>query len=200
LAAIAAGLAQRPQAASPAAFAPAAAAAPPGGMHIPPSQPGVVDLFMRVVDAQRQATQRFCLLIVPEDNYPRFEEFDTVAALVTAIRSYADTDFHLFPFLGTRLPITKGPFRFLRTPFGGNIPLFDMIDENAPEEEHGWMGKTALPDIHHGVPTTLPDDEPMESPHAEDPAPPEPVSQPVPVGGLIAEEGMPFSGGGGIPE
>ncbi len=62
--------------------------------------------------------------------------------------------------MGTRLPITKGPLRFLKTPYG-NLPLFDPVDESAPEADHGWMGD-ALPDPNLGIPQSAPDAEDRE--------------------------------------
>lgn len=146
-------------------------------VFVPPDQPVVIDLLSKLVNSQRQPGQKFILVVLPESDNPRIEEHDTVEKLIAAIRGYDKTDCSVFAMLGHRLPITKRPFRFLKTPFGGNIPLFDPTGVDA-EEDHGWMGKDPLPDPTMGIPQTPPDDEPEEEVQARQ-QPPQQVVAPA---------------------
>lgn len=108
----------------------------------PHDQPAVQDLMRSLIDSQRQAGQSFYLVVVPDDATPRIEEFSTVGAQIDRIIELLGTECALFPFLGHKLSITRGPTRFLRTPFGGMLPLFRIPPpEEAEIEETGWVGR-----------------------------------------------------------
>ncbi len=117
---------------------PAVAAFP--GLPASVTVPAVASLVAQVLNAQRQVGQKFLLLVLPEDDWPRCEEFDTVDGLVSRIKALLGEPCHLFPFMGTQLTITQGPNRFLRTPLGA-VPLFDIPDPDTSDPtEYGWVG------------------------------------------------------------
>lgn len=102
--------------------------------------PAVHTLISTLLNQTRAADQRYHLVVLPEDDWPRTEEFDDVKDMIARVQELLDTPCHLFPFLGTKLAITKGPNRFLRTPLGA-LPLFDIPTEGQmDDEDHGWMG------------------------------------------------------------
>ena len=97
-------------------------------------------LMVRLLAEQRTAGQKFHLLVVPDDDWPYCEEYDSVEDLIAAVREKLGQACHLFPFLGARLRVTAGPMRYLKTPYG-SLPLFD-VDETEPAAGHtdGWVG------------------------------------------------------------
>ena len=124
-------------AALPAAAVPAAtpAAAPwlvPG--------PAMTSLVTHALNSARPASQKFTLMVLPEDGWPAFEDFEDVGLLVGRIKQLVGTQCCLFAFLGHRLDITAGPHRFLQTPMGA-LPLFDIpAAGSAPSAQFGWVG------------------------------------------------------------
>lgn len=128
----------------PTAAAPAAApqlAFPMPAMATPTmAQPAIQDMLTMLINQTKLAGQAFYLVVVPEDNYPRVEEYTTFEALLAAIKGYVKTYVCLFPFLGQRMGITDGEHRHLRTPYG-LFPLFDIPKEDMlVESPHGWVG------------------------------------------------------------
>lgn len=107
--------------------------------------PATASLLRQTMNMQRPVSQRFYLVVIPESDWPTCEKFDTVDELIDRIKSLLGTPCNLFPFLGTHMPITKGPgsFRFISTPTG-SLPLFDMPEpDGTAEEEHGWVGTSS---------------------------------------------------------
>lgn len=119
---------------------PASPPVPAPPVKLLPEQPAVVDMLQRIINSQRQAGQKFLLLVIPEGDWPRREEYDTIERLIDAIRRRDKTPCSVYAFLGYPLIISKGPFRFLETPFGAKLPLFDPVASGDSETEHGWLG------------------------------------------------------------
>jgi len=137
----------------------------------PPSthdQPALQSLVEQVLNSQRSADQKFYLLVLPEDDWPRHESFTDVQALVLRIKELLGTPCHLFPFMGHKLTITSGPNRFLQTPLGA-LPLFDIPPADAVEEtEHGWVGPSMdRPEIPQEVDEDFDDEDDPGEPAAQ---------------------------------
>lgn len=115
----------------------------------------VQSLVRNLLDTRRLADQKFYLVIVPDDSHPRVEEFDTIADLLDEIREHLGTPTSLFPFMGHHMGISKGPNRFLGTPYG-SVPLFVVPDADDLEfEDNGYVGE----DNELSAPTTESEDE-----------------------------------------
>ncbi len=144
-----------------------AVAAQPPKAKLSADVPAVQTLISTILNQTRAVDQRYHLVVLPEDDWPRTEEFDDVKDMIARVRELLDTPCHLFPFLGTKLAITKGPNRFLRTPLGA-LPLFDIPAEGQmDDEDHGWMGPSL---DKPQAPTDVPDDyDDTEAPVAEQP-------------------------------
>jgi hypothetical protein len=112
----------------------------PAPRSIPPTQPAVLDLVAQIVNSQRKVGEAFHLVVLPEDGFPVVESHNTIEELIRATRARLKAECAVFPFLGYKFAVTKGPFRFLKTPFGANIPLFDAPPDDLEEEPHGWVG------------------------------------------------------------
>ena len=67
------------------------------------------------------------------------EEFETEQELVARLKALVDRDVSVFSFSGSRLHISKPPFRHLLTA-AGPIPLFDIPKENFEPDETGYLG------------------------------------------------------------
>jgi hypothetical protein len=65
--------------------------------------------------------------------------FDTLAELTEHLRGLIDRDVSVSCFAGTRLGISKPPFRYLLTPEGPQ-PLFALPEDNLEEDESGYLG------------------------------------------------------------
>lgn len=99
-------------------------------------------MLVHALNTQRTVGQKFILLVLPADQWPRCEEFDDVSLLMNRIKELIGTPCCLFPFLGHRLGITEGPNRFLQTPVGP-LPLFVLPDgQTAGTEAFGWVGES----------------------------------------------------------
>ena len=102
--------------------------------------PAMSSMLRRVLDAQKPPAQKFFLLLVPEDDWPRVEEFTEIDACVDRIKELIGEPYHVYPFMGHHMSITAGPNRFLKTPMGP-VPLFEIPDpEEIDSQEHGWLG------------------------------------------------------------
>jgi len=120
-----------------AAVTPPPRAPSPGDALIPPA---AQTLLAALLNQQRQTDQMYHLVVIPEDDWPRVEAFECVTELITVVRELLGTSCHLFPFLGQRLIVTRGPNRFLRTPLGA-LPLFEIPEgDSLDDEEFGWVG------------------------------------------------------------
>ena len=116
----------------------------PEGHSPPVPDSATTSLLLQALSAGRPQSQKFGMVIIPEDGWPTCEEFGTAEALVARIRELLGQSCFLFPFLGTRLGITEGVNRFLTTPFGA-IPLFEIPDPTeTPEVATGWVGEEPL--------------------------------------------------------
>lgn len=143
----------------------------PPDYHAPATQ----DLVQRVVDATRSASQRFYLVVLPEDGHPRLEQFTAVDPLLSRIQQLVAeaAEVSLFPFIGNFMPITKGPNRFLKTPYGP-LPLFGIPDpEELEVEEHGYIGPVVPEPLIPQQP------EPPKPVTAQPPQSPSQVAQPA---------------------
>jgi len=128
-------------------------------------------LVSQVLNANRQVGQKFLLLVLPEDDWPRCEEFDVVTHLVDRIKELLGECCHLFPFLGMSLAITEGPNRFLQTPFGA-LPLFDLPDPSTVDAtQFGWVGPEIDRPQAPGAQLDEDDDEPPTSTPGSEQAP-----------------------------
>jgi hypothetical protein len=102
--------------------------------------PSVQGIVQQMLNTQRAADQQFYLVIVPEDADPTMRECNTIEQLTNTIREFLGTRTSLFPFLGYPLRISRGPNRFMATPFG-TLPLFDLPQEDQLEfETAGYVG------------------------------------------------------------
>jgi hypothetical protein len=82
---------------------------------------------------------KFYAAILHADGTYAVEEFDEMAQLVERVKSLIDRDVSVFSFAGTRLQISKPPFRHLLTPWGPQ-PLFNPPTENLEPDETGYLG------------------------------------------------------------
>lgn len=102
--------------------------------------PATMSLLMQVLNQQRQVSQKFYMVVLPDDGWPVVEEFTTVKELVESIKQKLGQPVYLFPFIGQQLTVTRGTHKFLQTPMG-SIPLFDIPDPSATvETTYGWVG------------------------------------------------------------
>ena len=119
-----------------------AAAAPPGNFPGPSALPAMQGLLTQILNTSRLADQRFYMVVVPDDDVPSVLEFATIEELIRGIQSRLGTPGWVFPFMGYRLHVSKGPLRWLLTPYG-NLPLFS--DTASPEpESSGYVGPAAV--------------------------------------------------------
>jgi len=152
----------RPAQPMPPGFHPTTHAAQLTGSLFDPSlaaqDPTIASLLSAALTNQRQAAQKFHLIIFPENDWPRCEEYTTADELVAVLKSLLGTNCHVYPFLGHRMVVTAGPHHFLKTPYGA-LPLFDLTGpDGAQEVEHGWLGDSLHPPM-----APQPDE---ENPHA----------------------------------
>jgi hypothetical protein len=102
--------------------------------------PAAQSLLYQLLNHQRGQSQKFHLVIVPDDDHPTCITCDTVEELLEHIRPYLDTNTSLFPFMGNPMRISKGPNRYLDTPFGA-LPLFVLPPTDELEfESDGFVG------------------------------------------------------------
>lgn len=139
---------RQPQMSQPPRTAPAALSLSTGVIPVPQEFDAATDSLLRAtLNANRRVHQSFHVLVIPEDNWPRVEPFDDIDATIARVKSLLGTNCHLFVFMGQRLTITKGPNRFLQTPYG-SLPLFDIPAPDAVDaEDHGWVGEPMDPAI-----------------------------------------------------
>lgn len=139
-----------------------AAAGPPHPLMMPSGHvhdPAVSSLLAQTLNNQRTQAQKFLLVELPEDDWPRLHEYETIEQLLEGIKTRLGQNCHLFPFLGHKLAITQGPNRFLITPYGP-LPLFDIPEpDQVDEAEYGWVGQSL---VHPEPPTSDQEDEDEE--------------------------------------
>lgn len=93
------------------------------------------------------------LMLFTEEGELKLEEFPHLAALIARMQELLGQPVSVVPVLGYRLSISKGPARYLVTPFG-NFPLFLPTTPELELEEDGYLGKRV---VHTSPPTSLVD-------------------------------------------
>lgn len=84
--------------------------------------------------------QKFYLVVLPDNAFPRIEEYESIELLRRGIQNLIGQNVWLFPFMGYHFGISRGPHRYLMTPFGP-LPLFETPDpQTAQLEEDGFVG------------------------------------------------------------
>ena len=141
--------------------------------------PAMQSMLLQTLNSQRTVGQKFIMMVLFDDAWPKYEEFDDVQQLVRRIKELLGKPCALSVFLGCRLHITQGPNRYLQTPFGP-IPLFDLPDGNAVGvQDFGWVG----PEMNTPQPPTTDTEERLlaeEDVEEFEEEPPEPiVEEPV---------------------
>lgn len=82
---------------------------------------------------------RYYIVVLHADGALAAEEFDTLPAMAARIKALINTDVSVFSFAGTRLRISKPPFRHLLTP-AGPVPLFDINADKLEPDDTGYLG------------------------------------------------------------
>lgn len=82
---------------------------------------------------------KYYAVILHMDGTLAAEEFETLPELTARLKALIDRDVSVFSFAGTRLAISKPPFRHLLTP-DGPVPLFDIPKENFEPDDTGYLG------------------------------------------------------------
>lgn len=92
------------------------------------------------------------LVVVPDDNNVRVENFTTIPELAEALRVYMKQPSppQVIPFIGAPMPITRPPNRQLRTP-EGLIPL-EVHDQYLDEDDLTWSLGEAAPEVMSDTP------------------------------------------------
>ncbi|NDD52927.1 hypothetical protein EBZ39_03465 [bacterium] len=86
---------------------------------------------------------KFYTAVLTADGEFSVHEFDTVDDLQHKLKSLVDKDATAFNFAGMQLKISKGPFRYLLTPWG-NKPLFTEPGDNFEVDDTGYLGHDAI--------------------------------------------------------
>lgn len=104
-------------------------------------QPTAQSLIQQLVTSSMAKDQKFYLVKFPEDALPSVEEFETIEPMVARIIELLGTETAVYPFMGYWLGITKGPLRYLVTPFG-MLPLYQLPKPDEVEvDTTGWLGR-----------------------------------------------------------
>ena len=90
-------------------------------------------------DDNISAPEHYYAVILRADGEFGVEEFDALDAMTARLKDLIDRDVSVFSFAGTRLHISKPPFRHLLTPWG-NKPLFDVPKDNFEPDDTGYLG------------------------------------------------------------
>lgn len=110
-------------------------------------QPAAQTMIHQLVMSSMAKDQKFYLVKIPEDGLPSVEEFEAIEAMVDRIIELLGTETAIFPFMGYWLGISKGPLRYLITPFG-MLPLYRLPRPGEVEvEASGWVGREAPVEI-----------------------------------------------------
>jgi hypothetical protein len=80
----------------------------------------------------------FHLAILQPDGSYVTESFETLPEIVARLKDLVDKDVAVYSFVGTRMHISKPPFRHLLTPWG-NHPLYDVPEALEPDDT-GYLG------------------------------------------------------------
>jgi hypothetical protein len=127
-----------------------------------------------MIEGGRRVGQKYHIVVLPETEYPRLETFETVPEMIQRIQVLLGDEVSLFPFVGNFMPITKGPHRFLLTPYGP-LPLFHIpTPEELEMEATGYVGPTptefAIP-IPRDAPVPIPQPVSVDPPQSGPAAP-----------------------------
>lgn len=121
-----------------------------------PQLPAAQNLLYQLLNQNRGQSQGFHLVIVPDDDNPKLLTYATIEELIAGVREHLDTPTSLFPFLGNPMRVSKGPNRYLDTPFG-TLPLFVLPPSDSLEfDSDGFVG---LPSPDLAPPVADGDDE-----------------------------------------
>lgn len=90
-------------------------------------------------ELQPPQPQHYYAAILTAEGEFKVEEFDSLEQLTARLKELVDRDVSVFSFAGTRLPISKPPFRHLLTPWG-NMPLFDIKQDALEPDDTGYLG------------------------------------------------------------
>jgi len=103
--------------------------------------PAAQSLVLQLANHNRGQSQKFHLVIIPDDDHPCVRTYDVIEDMIADMQQYFDTPTSLFPVMGDLLQISKGPNRYLVTPFG-NLPLFALPGSGELEfENDGFVGE-----------------------------------------------------------
>lgn len=91
---------------------------------------------------QQQSQSFYVVSLGDEDSKPSLSTFSNIDDLIAALREKIGVPCYLFVFMGTRLQITHGQFKYLQSPLG-DIPLFDIPAVAEAAADDGWMGGEA---------------------------------------------------------
>jgi hypothetical protein len=80
----------------------------------------------------------YYVVILHSDGALATEEFEALPDLVARLKALINTDVSVFAFSGTRLQISKPPYRYLLTP-EANIALYDVPEDLEPDDT-GYLG------------------------------------------------------------
>jgi len=109
--------------------------------QLSPDAPALQSLVYQLLSNQKTADQKFYLVVVPEDDKPQTEAYDAVELLMARINELLGTRVSIFAFMGFKMAISKGPNRYLKTPFG-TLPLFSLPKADEMEyDDDGYVGE-----------------------------------------------------------
>lgn len=92
-----------------------------------------------MADKEEKPADKFYAVVLTDDGEFCVEEFETLEQLTVRLKNLIDRDVSVFSFMGTRLHVSKPPFRHLMTP-QGNIPLFDVKADGLEPDATGYLG------------------------------------------------------------
>jgi hypothetical protein len=89
-------------------------------------------------ETDKKPEHYYAVILTMEGDF-KVEEFDALEKLTARLKELVNRDVSVFSFAGVRLNISKPPLRHLLTPWG-NIPLFDIAEDNLEPDETGYLG------------------------------------------------------------
>ena len=102
--------------------------------------PTAQSLIHQLIRTSMSRDQKFYLVKIPDGESPTVEVFDDIEAQINRIIDLMQTDTFVFPFMGYAFGITRGPLRYMVTPFG-MLPLYRLPSPDEVEvEQSGWLG------------------------------------------------------------
>lgn len=107
-------------------------------------------------DEAQPASPGFHAVVLDSEGVFRVESFTAIEELAQRLKQLIDTDVSVACFSGSRLAISKPPYRYLLTP-EGNVALFDVPEELEPDDT-GYLG---VDPAHLESPPVLPTSRPQ---------------------------------------